>query len=96
MFYMVHMVRIGRFKKFLEVFILLSCLVHEIMLSGHSMLLIGAICFLVVIVVAASNCDLLGAPLFPLLLPLAPFLAPLPVALDGAPQLLPGADFPLP
>jgi hypothetical protein len=78
------MVQIGHFEKFLKVLIWLSCLVLEIVLGGHDILLIGAIRLLVIVVVASSNCDPLGALLLPLLPSLVPFLASLPVALDGA------------
>jgi hypothetical protein len=61
------MVWAGRFKKFLEVIGWLSCLVLEIVLGGHDMLLIGAIFFLVIVVVTAdSNSDPLWSPFLPL------------------------------
>jgi hypothetical protein len=89
------MVLTARFKKFLEVIVQLPRLALEIALGGHDMLLVGVICFLVVVVVAAGcNCDSLEAPLLPLWLPLMLSLAPLPAALDGAPRLLPGTIFP--
>jgi hypothetical protein len=45
-------VQIGRFKKFLEMVLQLSCLTLEVMLSGCDILLIGVASFLIVAVVA--------------------------------------------
>jgi hypothetical protein len=69
----------------LEVFVWLSCLAFEIVLGGCDTLLIGAIRFLVVVIVAGSSCDLLGALLLPLFTIFGAFLVLLPVALDGVP-----------
>jgi hypothetical protein len=88
MFDRVHMVRTGRFENFIKVFARLLRWMLEIVLGVHDILLVGAINLLVIVVVAGSSCDLLGAPLLPLLPPLVPFLAPLPMALDGAPRPL--------
>jgi hypothetical protein len=77
----VRMIWIGCFKKFLEVTVRLSHLALEIALGDHDMLLFKAVHFLVVIIiVAGSNCDPLGAPLLPFV---AAFGASLS-AFDGA------------
>jgi hypothetical protein len=91
------MVRTCRFEKFLEVLIRLPCLaLLEVTLGGHHTLLVGAIHFLVVVVITGSNYDLSGVPFLPFLLHLVPFLAPFSVALDGGPQLVLGTIFPSP
>jgi hypothetical protein len=61
------MIWIGRFEKFLKVIVWQPRLALEIMLSYSNMFLVGAVCFLIVIVVTAgSNCDPLGALLLAL------------------------------
>jgi hypothetical protein len=89
------MIWTSHFVKFLKVIVRLSRLVLEIVPGDRDILLIGAIYFHVIIIIAGSNCDLLGAPLLPpFLLSLVLLLAPLPGALDGAPRLPPGTVFP--
>jgi hypothetical protein len=74
----VGMVPIGYFMEFLEVLARLSHLVLGVMLSGHDILLIGSIHFLVVIVVRAGrDCDPSRAPLLPLFAALGDFLSAL-------------------
>jgi hypothetical protein len=63
----VHMVRIGCFEKFLKMVFWLPRLALEIVLGGHDILLIGVVCFLVIIVATGSDCDPSGVSLLPLL-----------------------------
>jgi hypothetical protein len=91
------MVWIGRFEKPLEVISRLPRLMLEIVLDGSDMFLVGAICFLVVIVVAAgSNCDLLGSLLLPLFAALGAFLSAFAGGFGRCPRLLPRTVFSLP
>jgi hypothetical protein len=87
------MVLTGCFEKFLKVVLRLPRLALEIMLDGRDVLLIGVVCFLVITVVACSDCDALGCHFFPFLLPFAPFLASLVVALGHATRLPPSTAF---
>jgi hypothetical protein len=84
------------FKKLLDVVCQVSLLAFEVTFGSHDTLLVGAVCFLVVVVEAGSKCDPLGASFCPLLPPLVPFVVPWLVALDGAQQLQLGAIFPSP
>jgi hypothetical protein len=92
----VRMVQTHQFEKFLEVLIWLSCLVLEIALGGHDILLVRVIRFLVIVVAAGSSCDMLGALIMP---PFATFLS---TFADGfgwsppPPRLVPGTVFPSP
>jgi hypothetical protein len=66
------MVRRGSFEKFLKMVFWLSRPALEIVLSGHDILLIGAVHFLIIIVSTGSNP--LGVPLLQLLATLSAFL----------------------
>jgi hypothetical protein len=59
------MIWTSHFVKFLKVIVRLSRLVLEIVLGDRDILLIGAIYFHVIVIIAGSNRDLLGAPLLP-------------------------------
>jgi hypothetical protein len=72
------MVWTGRFEKLLEVISGLSHLVLEIMLDSRNVFLVGVVCLLVVIIIAASNSDPLGAPLLPLFTALGASLTAFP------------------
>jgi hypothetical protein len=65
-------VQTGHFKKFHEIFFWLPHLVLEISLDSRD-ILIRVIRFLVIAVVAGSDCDPPGAPLLPLLTTLSSF-----------------------
>jgi hypothetical protein len=67
------MVLTGYFEKFLKVVLRLPRLALEIMLDGRDVLLIGVVCFLVITIVACSDCNALGVPLLPLLAALCTF-----------------------
>jgi hypothetical protein len=67
------MVQTGRFKKFLEMLLQLSCLELDVTLGGHGILLIGVVWFLVVIVAAGSDRDVRGCLFYPFFPPLASF-----------------------
>jgi hypothetical protein len=54
-----------RFKKFFEELIWLPCLAHGVTLGGHDILLVGAVRFLVIVVVVGSNYNPSEAPLSP-------------------------------
>jgi hypothetical protein len=73
----VHMVRVGRFEKLLEVIGGLSCLALEVALSSVNKLLIEVVGLLIVatFVTAGSDRSSLGSPPLPLL------FMPLPAAL---------------
>jgi hypothetical protein len=66
MFDGVHMVRTGCLEEFLEAVFWLPRLALEAALSGCDTIIVGAVHFLVIIVVAGSNCDPLRASLLPL------------------------------
>jgi hypothetical protein len=70
----VHIVRPGRFEKFVEMVFRLS------RLSARDILFVGAVCFLVIIISTSCDSDPSGLHFCPFLPPLAPFLVPLPVA----------------
>jgi hypothetical protein len=89
-------VQTGHFEKFLKIVLQLPRLALEVTLDDREILLAGVINFLVVIIIADSDCNALGHRFCPLLLPLAPFLALLSVALDHATWLLLLAAFTLP
>jgi hypothetical protein len=90
------MVQTDRFKKFLEVLAQLSRLTLEVMLDGHYILLVGAICFLIVVVGAGSNYDPLGALLLPLFVVFVAFLSAIAGSFGRCPRLLPETIFPSP
>jgi hypothetical protein len=92
----VRVARTSCIQKFLEMVFQLPHLALVIMLSDRDMPLIRVIQFLVIIVIAGTDCDPLGAPLLSHFATPAPFLSPLLVALDGTTQLLLGTIFPLP
>jgi hypothetical protein len=61
------MVGVGSLEKLLEVIGRLSCLALEVVLGSSDVFLIRVISLLVVVklIIASSNCDPLGAPLWP-------------------------------
>jgi hypothetical protein len=63
----VRMVQTCQFEKFLKVLIQLPRLALEITLGARDILLVGALCFLFIVVVAGSSCHPLGVPFLPLL-----------------------------
>jgi hypothetical protein len=72
------MVQIGCFEKFLKMVLRLSCLALVVTL-GSCDILVGVVCFLVIVVAAGSDCNPPEAPLLPLLAALSTFLS----AFDG-------------
>jgi hypothetical protein len=62
--------------------------------SGCDILLIGFVCFFVIVVATGRDCDPLEVPLLHLLVALSAFPTPLMVALDGAARLPMAAAFP--
>jgi hypothetical protein len=83
------MVVVGHLEELLKVIGRLSCLVLEVPFNGGNDLLVEIIGLLVIVtlVAAGCNCDLLGSPLWLLLLPLALLFTPLLAALGDAPRL---------
>jgi hypothetical protein len=73
------MVRIGHFEKFLEMVLWLPCLSHEVALGGRNILLTRIVCFLVIAIVAGSDCNVPGALLLPPITALGTFHS----SLDG-------------
>jgi hypothetical protein len=71
----VHMVKTGRFVKFLKMVLHLSCLALEIALGGRDILLVRVIHFLFIIIAAGGDYGLLRASLFPILATLSTFLS---------------------
>jgi hypothetical protein len=67
------MVQTSRFEKFLKMVLQLPRLVLEVTLGGRDILLIGVVCFLVVVVAVGSDFNPSGALLLPLLASLIAF-----------------------
>jgi hypothetical protein len=86
----------GRFKKFLEMIIQLSCLTLEITLDDCYIHLVGVVHSLSSSLPLVATVTRQEHHFYPFLPPLAPFLAPLTVALDGVARLPPAAAFPSP
>jgi hypothetical protein len=63
----------GRFEKFLKMVFQLLRLVLEIALSGHDVLIIGVVHFLVVVIATGSDCDPSGVSLLSHLAALSAF-----------------------
>jgi hypothetical protein len=80
MFDGVRMVQTCHFEKLLKIVLRVPHLAFEVMLDGRDVLLIGVVRFLVIAVVADSDCDpSSGVPLLPLFVTIGTF----PSALDG-------------
>jgi hypothetical protein len=63
----VRMVQTGHFKKFIKMVLRLPCLELKVTHGDRDILLVGVVCFLVVVVAASSDCDPPGALILPLL-----------------------------
>jgi hypothetical protein len=85
-----------RFEKFLKMVFRLLRLAHEVMLGGRDILLARVINFLVIAIIASSDCNVSRALLLSLIATLGTFPSLLMAASDGAAWLLSEAAFELP
>jgi hypothetical protein len=92
------MIWAGHLEELFKVISRLQRLVLEVALSDSDVFFIGVINLLIVVIliVASSNGNSLGAPLWPPLIAFGASIMPLLAALGSAPRLLMGAAFPCP